>query len=223
MLKLGDKTIYKMMLGDKFIKRAYLGDKLVFKGEPLFLDYVETDGDSYIDTEFNPNPLTTKIEIDFVLLDDTTVTQAVFGCRGTTQADGKSCNIFYNVNSNKSIRIDWSGSINAVPVNTNELISMTCLGNAITVNGTTYTGITAKDDTYLSKPILLGNMYNASNVFGTGSKIQIHNCKIYDNGVLVRNLRPCLESGGRVAMYDEVNKKYHYNAGTGTLTYTEEV
>lgn len=218
MLKLGEKIISDIYLGDKKIAKVFWGDKLVYQSsKPIFLDYIITDGKSYIDTEFNPNSLTTKLEIDFVLLDDTTVTQAVFGCRERTQADGKSCNIFYNVNSNKSIRIDWSGSITAVTVNTNELISMSCLGNAVTINGTTYTGTTAKVDTYLSMPILLGNMYNATNIFGTGSKIQIHKCKIYDNGVLVRDLRPCIALNGQVAMYDEVNKKYHYNAGTGEL------
>ena len=186
-----------------------------------FVDYIETDGNSYINTEFNPNPLTTQLDIELMLLDDTTPAQAVFGCRGTYGvADGKACNIFYNVNSTKSIRIDWSSPITTVAVNKDELISISCLGNKVVINGTEHRGGTQKVDTYLTVPILLGTMHNATQVFSTGSKIRIYNCKINDNGVLARNLRPCVVAG-ETGFYDMVTGKVFTNAGTGKLEYTE--
>lgn len=46
--------------------------------------------------------------------------------------------------------------------------------------------------------------------------------KIWDNNDnLVADFVPVVKMDGTVCMYDKVNKRYYYNAGTGTFTYTE--
>lgn len=52
MLKLGDKSIIKLMLGDKAITKAYLGDKLVFQsGDTNLLSiFITVDADNAIIT-----------------------------------------------------------------------------------------------------------------------------------------------------------------------------
>jgi len=53
------------------------------------------------------------------------------------------------------------------------------------------------------------------------SKIKLYSAKFWRDGVLVRDLRPCLsgEEGhlDKPALYDMVNKKYYYNSGIGTF------
>ena len=38
---------------------------------------------------------------------------------------------------------------------------------------------------------------------------------MYDNGVLIRDFRPCLDPDGVACLYDKVEKKYYHNAGSG--------
>ena len=44
---------------------------------------------------------------------------------------------------------------------------------------------------------------------------QIYSCKLYDNDVLVRDFIPVLDPNGVPCMYDKVESKFYYNAGTG--------
>lgn len=44
---------------------------------------------------------------------------------------------------------------------------------------------------------------------------RIFQCQIYDNGVLIRDFRPCVDFDGVPCMYDEVSQEFYYNAGTG--------
>lgn len=47
------------------------------------------------------------------------------------------------------------------------------------------------------------------------SKSQIYYCRFYENGELVCDLRPCLDSNGTPCMFDTVKRETFYNAGTG--------
>ena len=47
--------------------------------------------------------------------------------------------------------------------------------------------------------------------------------KIYQNDILVRDFRPCLDTEGVPCMYDEVSKQYFYNQGTGTFGYKKKL
>ncbi|MBR5904605.1 MAG: InlB B-repeat-containing protein [Alphaproteobacteria bacterium] len=44
---------------------------------------------------------------------------------------------------------------------------------------------------------------------------KIYSCKIYDNDTLVRDFIPVLDHSGVPCMYDKVEEKFYYNAGTG--------
>ena len=65
-------------------------------------------------------------------------------------------------------------------------------------------------------------------LFGVNSAGSLHNqvraqrvykCKIWNNGTLVRDFIPCLDSNNRPCMYDRVNGVTYYNQGTGEFTY----
>ena len=52
----------------------------------------------------------------------------------------------------------------------------------------------------------------------SGYSGKIYYCQIYDNGTLVRDFWPCYDPDGVACLYDKVEKKYYYNAGTGAFT-----
>ena len=54
-------------------------------------------------------------------------------------------------------------------------------------------------------------------------KGKVYYCKIWENGVLVRNMIPCKNPSNVVGMYDTVNKVFYTNAGTGTFTAGAEI
>ena len=48
-------------------------------------------------------------------------------------------------------------------------------------------------------------------------KGKVYYCKIWENGVLVRNMIPCTNPSNVAGMYDTVNDVFYSNAGTGTF------
>ena len=53
------------------------------------------------------------------------------------------------------------------------------------------------------------------------SKSKIYYCKIYNNGILVRDFVPCIKDDGEVGLYDLIGKQFYGNAGTGVFTGSE--
>ena len=184
------------------------------------LEYIETTGTQYINTEFNPNPSTTKVEVLFQVTNNSVSTQGVFGSRGlTNNADKTSVNIFFNVSSNK-FRVDWLGNTStSVSVSLNTDINMICENNVVTINGTNYSSTVSKSTSYLSYPIYIGNFNNAGTPYTNGSYSRFKIFKIYDNGTLVRDYLPVERiSDGVLGLYDQVENKFYINAGSGTFT-----
>lgn len=50
---------------------------------------------------------------------------------------------------------------------------------------------------------------------------KMYRCKIYDNGIKVRDFVPCINASGEVGLYDLVGKQFYGNAGTGIFTGSE--
>ena len=58
----------------------------------------------------------------------------------------------------------------------------------------------------------------------TYTNVRIYTCKIWDNGVLVRNLIPCYKKeNDEIGLYDLVNDTFYSNAGTGTFTKGKDI
>ena len=54
-------------------------------------------------------------------------------------------------------------------------------------------------------------------------KGKVYYCKIWENGVLVRNMIPCINQSNVAGMYDTVNDVFYSNAGTGSFIAGAEV
>ena len=241
MLKVGEKTIKNLYLGDKAISKAYLGDKLVYQaGKPIFLDYIEFDGASWIDTGYKPNS-NSSVSVTYY-----PYSSNVFTCVFGTQ-DTASTNRFYAVISLTAYRLQvqsantsgfWGVSSTGLVNSSNGTFASTQQKVGLTIDNYNKQ-ISIKSDeltktfdmaTYSSSlgnvdcqyNLLLGNRGTAGVPSATnGYKGEISILEIRENGELVQDLRPCIDPKGTVCMYDMVTKKYFYNQGTGTLTYTE--
>lgn len=88
--------------------------------------------------------------------------------------------------------------------------------NVTTVNGTAKTFTSVTFDSGYSLTLLALN--SAGSVDSRRAVGKLHSVKIYDNGVLVRNMIPVSRvSDAAIGMYDLVNGKFYVNAGTGTF------
>ena len=218
MLKLGEKIISDIYLGDKKIAKVFLGDKLVYQsGKPIFLEYIETDGNSYIDTGYCPNE-NTYVEYDFEVITRPTVNFAgLFGVR--EEVATYPYNIFVN---GLRLRLDFGKYVDDLtyPYTLNTRYLMKAGLGEIYLNEElvkTYNPVIKQ----LQYSMFLGNFNHDGTRYNTGTAQKIYGFKVYENNVLLHDFRPCLAPNGQIGMYDTVTKKYFYNQGTGTLTYTE--
>lgn len=187
-----------------------------------FVDYIIFDGDSYIDTLFKPNPHTTRTVLDCMLLDNTSSGgQGVFGSRPTSTSSINSMNIWFNTSDvPQKLRFDCTGdyqSLNTNIVDITQRLLIDCLDNSATVNGVTYSANVDKSNaTYLNYSMYLGNFNNVGKPYTKGCNMNVYGFTIYDNGVLIQDLKPCIVNGV-ACFYDMVTGKLFTNAGTGTL------
>lgn len=180
-----------------------------------FVDYIESNGNEYINSNFVPNQ-DTKVEIK---LKTKTISgsanRTIFGSRS-----GANSNHFgMTIGGNNCWWLGY-GTQNgntAVSVLSDTLYEITKNKNVTTINDTQMTPATSETFT------CPGNMYlfgmNQNGIIARSS-IRLYSCKIYDNGTLIRDLKPCYRnSDSEVGLLDEVNDVFYTNAGTGAFSY----
>lgn len=59
---------------------------------------------------------------------------------------------------------------------------------------------------------------NASYVNGY-VHVKLYSCAIYDNGIKIRDFKPCLDADGVPCLYDLISKTAFYNQGRGSFTW----
>lgn len=197
-------------------KYVYAGKEHAAK--PVELEYIESTGTQYIDTEIiGKSGL--EIEIDFEFTKIGTGSQIPVGSMKA------SSNRIYPLSSGNYVGY---GEYVKLPMTAaaNERYDIYCKLYAgeqtVTVNGTTiYTGVDPA--TYDSGCDML--LFAASNAGSVGyhSKVRVKKCKIREGGVLVRDYVPCRQPSGVVCMYDRVSGEYALNKGAGKFIAGAEV
>lgn len=240
MLKIGDKSISKLMLGDKAITKAYLGDKLVYQAnKPIFLDYISFDGNSWIDTGYKPNS-NTSVKVTYKPYYNT-----IFSCIFGSQ-DSTTSNRFYALTSSTVYKLQLNScqsTAQFIGINPKALVfgangtfassqQKICLtidsyNKQIKIESNELTNTyDTKNYSQYNNPNCSYNMYLGDRSTGglpssNKFKGEIYGFEIRESGVLVQDLRPCLDPKGVACFYDMVTKKYYYNKGTGTLGYDD--
>lgn len=174
------------------------------------LEYIESTGTQYIDTGFKPNQDTRiSITVDF----PRSSTTWLYG--GRTAAGSNSFG-FLCLNGN-TYRFDYASSMNELTAKPTGKFILDSNKNKCYINNeliftTTYKTFTSPVSMYI---------FNVNNNGSAkeGSSAKLYNCKIYDNGTLIRDFIPVKRiSDNGYGLWDKVTKAFYPNAGTGTFT-----
>ena len=194
------------------------------------VEYIESTGTQWIDTGFNPNPKTTRVETTFQVTDNTKINQRLFGAR-KSYSDGETiCNIFWNSQKmGNAFRVDWVGNASTVSskFSLNTDITIVSENNKVIINDLEeYTSTTSKSDSYLDFPIYINNFTSNGQLEDNQQPAYAKwkTFKIYDNGTLVRDFVPCYrKNDNEIGLYDIVNKVFYTNSGAGTFSKGDDV
>lgn len=173
------------------------------------VEYIKSTGSQYIDTGFIPNQ-NTGIEI---IADYTNLTQSTLIASRTAINQ----NAFgFLVISTGTTRYDYGTNTYNIGTitgkNTYKLDK-----NLAYLNGQLiYTFPPTTINSTFSLTMFSLNTGGTQGSYANGGKI--YSCKIWDNGVLVRDFIPCYRKRDNViGMYDMVNNVFYTNLGTGTF------
>lgn len=176
------------------------------------LDYIESDGSQYINTEYFPNS-ETRVVLD--IESDTNIGEThVFGSRAST---GSSDLYLMLIDSGLRWRSDYYNSKQTVAsaprsgkIHIDKNKNVTTINNTYTVRST-YTSF------HNNKYPLYIFAVNTGNSPSTFLKAKLLSCKIYDGNDLVRDYVPAKAPNGDVGLYDKIYKKFYSNSNNGNF------
>ena len=184
-----------------------------FKGwrTNIQIEYLESTGTQYIDTGYIPNQ-DTGVKIKGTFNSVTNYGTMMFG-------SGQDFN-------NRVFELyTWDQKLSFNYFNNNYMIDSIVAGDTIVIDwNKNIINYSKNDAPYVQIAHQYGNFVSPYNMLMfadqrptgiTAGKVKIYYFKIYDNGTLVRNFIPVLDKNGVPCMYDLVENKYYYNAGTG--------
>lgn len=209
------------LVGRKFYRNA--GTGVFLAGPPKVtlpkgytqLEYIQSAGTQYIDTEFNPSSDT---RVDITCEPTATGTwKGIFGAQKSASVD----EFAVDVPSTTAIRSVYGTEDQSLTVSTVlQKFSIIKNKNVCTVNGAAITH--TKQTFTTSFPIRLFDKNSGGNAWGQIS-MKLYSCQIYDNGAPVRNFIPCKNPSEVVGLYDLIGKKFYTNAVAGNFTAGPEV
>lgn len=173
------------------------------------VEYLESTGEQYIDTEYTINTATDEVLFNFQMI-STTLYQWIMGEHdngarfGIGVGDGTNKrNIAYGATTYKVNDTEIYNSIHYFKANS----------NGVYLNGTQVHGF----ETFSSSSTIYLFRLNLSGANGAAGKIWRYVQK--RNGSLIRDMIPCLDPNNTPCMFDLVGGKPYYNKGTGSFTY----
>lgn len=181
--------------------------------QPIFIDYIESDGNQYIDTGIIQSP-NQKFEIVTQPL-TLAGNQAFFGVqhaygakymylgiyasyRGWLVQYGSSSN-YFNYGTKDLNKHTFVLDLPNLTLNVDD-VSYDISAHSTAISGAYSVWLFARNDNGVGKTLYTGRVYGY---------------KAYENGELIQDLRPCLDGNNVKCMYDLITGKYYYNQGTG--------
>lgn len=193
-----------------FIAHSYSVPKSI---ELEQVDYIENSGTEYIDTGLSiVNPL---VDMDFACTENTVYASSSFML---AKAFGTSKNFSIALYSNSVMRIPYQAGGYFTNVDVGTL--GTTKHNVVYRNGLLQVdGVTKSTATVSSQDARKLNLFARGG--NESAIIKLYACKIYDwndgEPIIMRNFVP-VKCGTEYCLYDKVEKKLYYNAGTGSFT-----
>lgn len=156
---------------------------------------VSNDGKYYIDTGYKPNQ-NTKIEIVYLSNEST---GAICACDVSWGNQG------YGLWQHA---VEFGKDTTTFGAIQGSIITVICENGVFTRNGSVIASFSS--NTFQSPQSLYLFALNRNNVVNELiNNATIYSCKMWENGVPVRNFIPCLNGNKQLGMYDSVNKKFY--------------
>ena len=183
-----------------------------------YIEYLESTGTQYIDTGITANQDTS---IEIVAQTTADISDATNGAGFIVYGAASS----YNLNAfecyihSSSYEFNYDGQYAFVATaNTDENVTIAHDKNnvTLTIGETQYTQ--AFEYQAFTTPYTI-TLFGINRGEIIAAKAKIYSCKIYDNGILVRDFKPALDGNNIPCLYDEVTSAFFYNAGTGEFQY----
>ena len=212
---------------EQLFYNAGSGNGFSYGREIHYVDYLETTGTQYIDCGLTGNQDTsTSITFQNTQVEKQGI---VIGSRSSASSNnistispaasgGSNYNVvndFGNYNTTRQIVALQAMTDKVTAYNSKSLRTVynheTGVTNTVT---TTYTGtFTTPTNIYIA---FKSSGYASSQYNFIG---EIYDCKIWDNGTLVRDYIPAIDETGKAYMFDRVSHTIYDNAGTGAFSY----
>lgn len=181
------------------------------------VEYIQSDGNQYVDTGFKPNQ-DTRVVMDFELLSVTgQYADPIFGVRTSA-----SSNAYYFWCSGTLVAAEQyqSGYNNGSVYLAAQRVGRHTVDKD--KNVTTVDGVTTAQSAYAaftaSWNLLLFQSYNNGSLYSQTTHMRLYACQLYDDGTLIRDYVPCTNPSGAAGLYDTVGQQFYGNAGTGAFT-----
>ena len=184
------------------------------------LTYIQSSGAQYVDAGFKPTGAT-KVVCDFQMLNQGSSQQGVFGSRPgnsgkfTVFTGNRTADLQVDYNTEQTLASVGS-AITGLNVNSRTTLEVS---NSLVINGKPVKTVSSASFASTYNLFLFAN--NNSGTAQLPGTMKLYSCQIYDNGTLVRDFVPCINSSGEIGLFDMVNRQFYANAGSGTFTGSE--
>lgn len=178
--------------------------------EVVFLEYIESSGAQYINTDFNP---TNNTHVVLRMSTSQSGSKTVFGSDLSWTGNGFTLGVNFAHYGTRN------GSV--LGLNDGAPHTLDFNKNVISLDGVKK--LTLGEATFeMTYPIYLF-CNNRAGAAQEHTALKLYSCKIYDQGYLVRDLVPCKSLTGIVGLYDRENSKFYKNIGSGAFVAGAEI
>lgn len=178
------------------------------------VNYIKTTGTQWIDTRYYPTYLT-NYEIDMELTNP--IPRSWQQIVASTMYNNADVKLYCGSDVNNNIRAQiYNDPYNTILPNSNSgRIKIRTDGSDIYYNDAFYVTINRTRTGTENNYMWIANAPQQSNL---PTDMTIYSFKMWENGVLIKDLIPVLNNG-IACLYDKVNNIYYYNRGTGLFLY----
>lgn len=175
------------------------------------IEYLESTGTQYISTGFT-NTTNTEFVIDFQLTDST----------GDRKIIGQGHKFGLGHISNKWRIVDSSWYQTATTDDTQRHVATTDNGKYYIDSTQIANRLSYKTNGTYPMLLFAVSLQNDTTPDGNCAKMKLFSCKIYDNGIIVRDFIP-VRIGQVGYLYDKVGKLFYSNVGTGDFSLGRDI
>lgn len=172
------------------------------------LAFITSTGTQYVDTGIQP---TQNTRIDLKVSTTQTGSHTMAGSDISWTGNGFSIGVGFAHYGTETANISGMNDGNVHEISLDK--------NVLSVDGEVKHTFSSQTFSVGYNLVLFAN--NRSGSISEMTEANWYPCKIYQNGILVQDLQPCINASGDVGMYDFVTQAFFGNAGTGVFTGSE--